>query len=162
MKHSMISFISKTMHFQHTGRLHSRSDTSRQKFINPDGQEFVIFRRTVLDPAPGQPKKPAALFRVCFRVPKISPFRDRLIIALKSPVFVALPGFRSKLWMVDEKNDCYQGVYEWDTLQDAQNYVHSYSMEFMGQVAVPGGLSYEIIPGGTIIQEGAVLKIAKG
>ncbi len=101
------------------------------------------------------------MFRVRFQVPRISPWRDRLIISLKSPVFVALPGFRSKLWMVDDKNHTYQGVYEWSTLQDARSYVHSYSMEFMAEVAVPGKISYEIIPGGVIIQKDRTLCIQR-
>ncbi len=159
MNNKIFEYISKTLGYQAAGRQHAPKDQIGKVFTNPDGQEFVIFKQTVLDPTPGEPQKPEAMFRVQFRVPKISPWRDRLIISLKSPVFVALPGFRSKLWMVDEKNRTYQGVYEWSTLQDAENYVHSYSMEFMTEVAVPGGLCYEIIPGGSIEQKGATLHI---
>lgn len=156
-----MKFICKTMVYQSQGRLHNPKEMNGKYFINSDGREFEIFRQTVLDPIKGCEKEPGAVFRVQFKVAKIRPGRDRLIIAMKSPVFVALPGFRSKLWMVDTLNNTYQGVYEWETLQDAEAYVDSYSMEFMNEVAVPGGLSYEIVPGGKIIQSGQKVWIRK-
>ncbi len=159
MNNQMFAFIFKTVEAQIAGRLHSPKDRIGKVFINPSGEEFIIFKQTILDPAPGLETEPEAMFRVQFRVPQIKPWRDRLIIGLKSPIFVALPGFRSKLWMVDEKNNTYQGVYEWATLRDAQAYVQSASMDFMTEVAVPGGISYEIIPGGKIVQKGAALRI---
>jgi hypothetical protein len=162
MNNQMFSFISTTLGYQFAGRLHTPKDQIGKTFANANGQEFVIFKQTLLDPGDGIKASPKAMFRVQFRVPQIRAWRDRLIISLKSPVFVALPGFRSKLWMVDEKTATYQGVYEWDTVQDAEAYAHSYSMEFMGKVAIPGGLAYEIIPGGKLVQKGSRLSIQSG
>ncbi len=159
MNGKIFEYIFKTLGYQAAGRLHTPKDQIGKVFTNPDGQEFVIFKQTILDPTRAEPQIPEAMFRVQFRVPKITPWRDRLVISLKSPVFVALPGFRSKLWMADEKSNTYQGVYEWSTLRDAEDYVHSYSMEFMTEVAVPGGICYEIIPGGTIERKGSTLRI---
>ncbi len=161
MNNKMFNYIFRTLGYQVTGRLHSPKNQIGKIFANPNGEEFVVFKQSVLDPMPGEVEKPEAMFRVQFQVPKISPWRDRLIISLKSPIFVALPGFRSKLWMVNEKNNTYQGVYEWSTLRDAENYVNSYSMEFMTEVAVPGRISYEIIPGAVIGQEGRTLCIQR-
>ncbi len=159
MNNKMFEYIFTTVGYQVTGRLHTPKNLIGKIFTNQNGEEFIIFKQTILDPMPGEVEKPEALFRVQFRVPRISPWRDRLIISLKSPVFVALPGFRSKLWMVNEKDNTYQGVYEWSTLRDAENYVSSYSMKFMTEVAVPGGISYEILPGAVIRQEGYTLCI---
>jgi hypothetical protein len=156
-----MQFIGKTMVYQSQKRLHNPKEMNGKSFINSDGHEFVIFRQTILDPVEESEREPEAVFRVQFKVAKIRPGRDRMIIAMKSPVFVALPGFRSKLWMVDTLNNTYQGVYEWATLKDAEDYVHSYSMEFMNEVAIPGGLSYEIIPGGKIMQNGQKVWILK-
>jgi hypothetical protein len=161
MNSQMFEYIFRNMKYQTAGRLHTPKDQIGNIFTNPDGEEFVVFKQTVLEPAGGGSTRPEAMFRVQFRVSKIRAWRDRLIINLKSPIFVALPGFRSKLWMVDEKNNTYQGVYEWDTLQDAEDYVHSASMDFMAEVAVPGGLSYEVIPGGKLVQKGGGLGLEK-
>ncbi len=148
----MFTFIFKTLSYKITGRLHSPKDHIGKVFTNASGEEFIIFKQTILDPISGQNTRPEAIFRVQFQVRRIIPWRDRFIISIKSPLFVAPPGFRSKLWMVDVKNNTYQGVYEWDTLADAQAYAHSASMDFMTRVAVHGGISYEITPGGTIRQ----------
>ncbi len=161
MNNKVFEYIFQTLEYQLAGRLHSPKDQIGKRFTNLDGEEFTIFKQTILDPVHGEAIRPEAMFRVQFRVPKISPWRDRLIITLKSPIFVALPGFRSKLWMMNEKHNTYQGVYEWSTLRDAEAYVHSYSMEFMTEVAVPGGISYEIIPGGKIVQKGTALCIGR-
>jgi hypothetical protein len=161
MNTKMFEFIFKTLDYQMAGRLHSPKDRLGKVFTNPDGEEFIIFKQTILDPATGIAKEPEAIFRVQFRVPKIMPWRDRFVISLKSPIFVALPGFRSKLWMVDEKNATYQGIYEWSTLRDAQDYVYSASMEFMTSVAVPGGISYEIIPAARVAQKDSTLWIER-
>jgi hypothetical protein len=143
------------------GRLHSPKDKIGKTFVNADGGEFVIFKQTTLDPVSGQNARPEAVFRVQFQVRKIISWRDRFIISIKSPMFVAQPGFRSKLWMVDKKNKTYQGVYEWDTLADARAYGHSYSMKFMTQMAVPGGISHEIVPGGKIDEFNSNFRIMK-
>jgi hypothetical protein len=160
MNHDMIQFVATTHRYRASGRLHSPRGMIGQVFRNADGREYVIFRQTILDPPPGQVQRPEAMFRVQFQVSRIVPWRDRLVIALKSPIFVGLPGFRSKLWMVDEKHCTYQGVYEWDRLEDAEAYVHSASMDFMTGVAVPGGISYEILPGAAISQSGTPWSIA--
>jgi hypothetical protein len=161
MNSEMFTFIFKTLSYKMAGRLHSPKDQIGKIFTNASGQEFVVFKQTVLDPMPDDNLKPEAIFRVQFQVRRIIPWRDRFIISIKSPLFVAPPGFRSKLWMVDKNNNTYQGVYEWNTVADAQAYGHSASMDFMTQVAIPGGISYEVIPGGKIRQLGSRLDIIK-
>lgn len=150
MMNEAFKFIFKTIGYKLSGRMHAPTDKIGKNFINSNGQKFVIFKQTVLDPLLVENKEPQAMFRVQFKVAKLVPWRDRLIISLKSPIFVALPGFRSKIWMVDKKNSTYQGVYEWDSLENAKDYVHSASMDFMKEIAVSGGLSYEIIPNGKL------------
>ncbi len=158
MNKEFLGLCLKTLRYQLSGRLHLPKDQVGQVFVNADGQEFVIFRQTVLDPVSARTTPPAAIFRVRFRVPKIR-WSDRFLTLLKSPLFVGLPGFRSKLWMVDAKNCTYQGVYEWDTLPDAENYAHSTSMGFMAFLAVPGEISYEIIAGGTLVERNSRVSV---
>ncbi len=141
----------KTLRCQLSGRLHMPKDQVGRVFVDADRQEFVIFRQTVLDPTASRTNSPAAIFRVRFRVPKIR-WSDRFLTLLKTPLFAGLAGFRSKLWMVDTSSCTYQGVYEWDRIEDAENYAHSASMDFMTFLAVPGGISYEVIPGGKLVE----------
>jgi hypothetical protein len=155
---TFIKETGRTMGLKHAGRLHEPKARRGQTFTNPDGQQFVIFKETVLDPLSGQRKAPEAIFRVRFRVKRFS-FWQQALIAFKSPLFVTLPGFRSKLWMKNEATCDYQGVYEWDNLENARAYVESESMKIMQWLAVPGGIQWEIYTGGKIQNAGGGLAI---
>jgi hypothetical protein len=159
MQNEMIEYVSRTHGYRSQRRLHNRKDRVGKVFTNPDGSEYVVFKETVLDRVKTDTRTAEAVFRVQFRVPRIRAWRDRLVIAVKSPIFVGAPGFRSKLWMVDARNNTYQGVYEWDTLADAKAYAHSASMGFMSEVAVPGGIEYEIVAGGRVVEARGTLSI---
>ena len=128
------------------GLLHFPRDRIGQVLTMEDGREFAIFRQVVVDTSPDRPEEPGAIFRVRFRVAHMSPRQNRLFSLLPIPFFVGLPRFRSKLWMLNESTSDFQGIYEWGTAQDAENYAASFAMKFMAKRSVPGSLSYEIIP----------------
>ena len=48
--------------------------------------------------------------------------------------------------MLNEASGDFQGVYEWDTVEDAKNYASSFAMKFMTIRSVPGSVSHEIVP----------------
>ena len=48
-----------------------------------------------------------------------------------APAFKALNGLISKVWLSDEENNVYGGVYTWDSHQSMQDYLNS---EFYDQV----------------------------
>jgi hypothetical protein len=159
MDTTFIKETGRTLAFKHAGRMHEPKTRVGLTFTNPDGQPFVVFKETVLDALPGQTKSPEAVFRVRFHVKHFS-FWQQMLIAFKSPLFVTLPGFRSKLWMKNEATCDYQGVYEWDSLDDAQAYVDSESMKIMRWLAIPDGIQWEIYAGGKIKNVGGRLAIA--
>ena len=59
---------------------------------------------------------------------------------------LGLPGFRSKLWLLDETTGDFGGIYEWDTVEDAANYEVSYAMRFSKWRSVPGSFSTDVFP----------------
>ncbi|MFZ5642912.1 MAG: YdhR family protein [Bacillota bacterium] len=126
------------------GRLHFPKGRVGHALTMEDGRKFVIFREVVVDPGNNQPENPEAVFRVRFHVANMSPEKNKLFSLIPIPLFVGLPGFRSKLWMIDEKTGDFQGIYEWDSGQDAQNYANSIAMRFMTGRSVPGSVSYKI------------------
>ena len=111
-----------------------------------DGQHFVIFRQVVVKPRGSQKVEPGAAFCVQSHVARMSPTQNKLFSLLPIPLFIGLPGFRSKLWLLNEANGNFMGMYEWDTLQDAENYAHSFALKFMTKRSVPGTVSYRITP----------------
>ena len=139
------SFL-KTHWYLLTGRLHFPRERIGETFTLGDERVFTIFRQVIVDPPKGQQAKPKALFRVCFRVANMTPEQNKCFSILPIPFFIGLPGFRSKLWMLDSTTGESQGVYQWDTVGDAQNYAKSFAMKFMTRRAVLGSISHEVFP----------------
>ena len=94
-----------------------------------------------MDPSQDQPQNAGATFRVRFQVAHMSAKQNKLFSLLPIPFFIGLPGFRSKLWTLNEASGVSQGIYQWDTVQDATNYAHSFAMKFMAMRPVPGSIS---------------------
>jgi len=141
----IMSFL-RTHWYLFTGRLRFPRERIGEKFTLGDAQVFAIFRQVIVDPPKGQSATPGALFRVRFRVANMTPEQNQRFSILPIPFFIGLPGFRSKLWMSDLVTGESQGVYQWDTVADAQNYANSFAMKFMTRRAVTGSISHEIRP----------------
>ena len=136
----------KTLGYLLRRRIHFPRDCIGEVLTMENGQGFVIFRQSIVNPSPGQLEKPGAIFRVRFHVANMSPKQNKLFSLLPIPFFTGLPGFKSKLWTLNESNGDSQGIYEWETVQDAENYADSFAMKFMKIRSVSGSVSYEIIP----------------
>ena len=126
------------------GRLHFPEDRIGEVIEAENGQKYTIFRQMYKDVGPGE-EKPQAIFKVCFHVTNMSPERNKVFSLFTIPFFAGLPGFRSKLWLVDEESGGNMGIYEWQTAEDAQNYSQSFAMRFMSRRSIPGSAKYEII-----------------
>jgi hypothetical protein len=128
-----------------TGRLHfPRQRVGEELWL--DGEKWVIFRQAVVDPGKGQPQKPGAIFRPRFHVAGMSIRQNILFSLIPIPFYVGLPGFRSKLWMVNPETGDFSGYYEWNTVEDAENYSHSFAASFMTRRSVPGSVTFRVIP----------------
>lgn len=106
-------------------------------------ESYVVFRKMILDPLPGQ-LEPGAIFRVRFRFSRLSPEANKRLSLLPAPFIAAQPGFRSKSWMLGKETGMFQGVYEWQTVADAEMYWTSFPMRLMKRRAVPDTLWHEI------------------
>ncbi len=93
-----------------------------------------------------QNKQPGAVLQVKFRVFHPT-FRQRVLIPrLGIPFFSGAPGFIAKVFYVNQQGDQFCGLYQWETEQDAQNYIQSYPGAFMKFNALPGSLQFQIHP----------------
>jgi hypothetical protein len=57
-----------------------------------DGEEFTIFRQVIVDPIPKQPAKAQAVFRVRFKVAKMSTQQNKRFSLILMPFITGLPG----------------------------------------------------------------------
>ena len=127
------------------GRVHFQKDAIGEIYPGEE-DDFVVFRKMVLDPAAGQPEEPGAIFTVRFYFARFSPKVNKRLSALPAPFIAAQPGFRSKIWMLGRSTHMFQGVYEWDEVTDAEAYWSSFPMRMMKRRAVPSSMVHDIEP----------------
>jgi hypothetical protein len=107
-----------------------------------------IVKQIVID-APRSGQEPGAVFMVRFRLAGMSPRANMIFLNLPIPFIAGLPGFRTKLWLYDDATGCFQGLYEWETAEDAKAYAGSFAAGFMKRRSVPGSAEYAIFDRGS-------------
>ena len=125
------------------GRVHFAKDAIGEVYQGSD-EEFVVFRKMTLDPGDQRPAEPGAMFTIRFQFARFSAATNKKLSLLPAPFIAAQPGFRSKAWMLGRKSGDFQGVYEFDTLADAEAYRTSFPLRIMKRRAAPGSVSHEI------------------
>ena len=107
-------------------------------------EEFIVFRKVVVDPESNQKHKPGAIFKVYFRFAKFSFKVNKILSLIPIPFIIAQPGFRSKTWLNGLETNTFQGLYEWDSVEDAERYWNSFPLKLMKSRAIPDTLETEI------------------
>lgn len=113
--------------------------------VMKDGEEYKVFRHITIKSRNDEVKEPS-VFIVQFKLKKMSVAINRLFSLLPIPMFVGLPGFKAKFWMCNEKTGVNQGIYQWDSVKDAEAYSKSFAVRFMTKRSVEGSVKYKIIP----------------
>jgi hypothetical protein len=107
-------------------------------------EDYEVFRKLVLAPSKDQPEKPGAIFVIGFRFTRFGGKTNRLLSLIPIPFIIAQPGFRSKTWLMGRKTGAFRGLYEWDSIKDAEKYWVSFPMKLMKRRAIPETLAHEI------------------
>lgn len=125
------------------GRLRLRHQFVGRAVVMEGGQSFHVFRH--LSRSTSSSGTPAILV-VRFRFKKFSQGFNRLLSLVPVPLIGGFPGFRDKVWMVDEETGDWQGVYEWESADAVEQYCESFVLAVMTRRAVPETLSYKANP----------------
>jgi hypothetical protein len=126
-----------------SGRAHFCSDLEHIS-VQDRGECFSAFRKMVVEPTATQPLQPGAALRVRFSFKNLSAAANRRLSLLPIPLIVAQPGFRSKTWLLGEESDDFIGLYEFDTVRDAEAYWRSLPLRMMQRRAAPDSLTREV------------------
>ena len=122
-----------------------------------DGRTYVPFRHTRRSEARWSHDHPPAVIQPRFHLEVLPPRWRRLhalfrvICIVTTPFFVGLPGFRSKLWMVDPETGDFAGLYEWDDAATARAYADGLS-RVLRVLSAPASVSYELVAGSTVAE----------
>lgn len=119
-----------------------RRDKDKQ-VIMEDGMKFRVFRHVKIR-AP-QLGKPKAVFIVRFRPTNMTVGQNIRFSLIPMMIFMGFRGFREKYWCVNDETGLCQGVYAWQTVEDAENYSKSIAMRFMAKRSDPESVGFKII-----------------
>ena len=111
-----------------------------------DGTSAQVYRETVIER--GVTKDPCVLV-VGFRLRAVrgrghTAFRWESL--LNTPLFAGFPGLVSKLWLADDEQGRYRGLYEWDGPRRAEAYARAL-WRVLALVSAPGSIHYIVLPG---------------
>jgi hypothetical protein len=87
-----------------------------------------------------------AVFIVRFKFAKLSQKANRITSLIPIPLIVGFPGFRDKIWMVNEETGYWQGVYQWESEKAVEDYQKSFVLSIMNKRSIQESLSYTILP----------------
>jgi hypothetical protein len=111
-----------------------------------DGTSFRVYRETICM----APNRDPCVLVVRFRLRLMG--HSALLHALfraeslaNTPLFTGFAGFRTKLWMTEERTGEYRGLYDWDGPEQARAYATSL-VELLRLVCVPGSIAFHIEP----------------
>ena len=111
-----------------------------------DGTSARVYRETVIER--GVTEDPCVLV-VAFRLRAVrgrghAAFRWESLF--NTPLFAGFPGLVSKLWLADDEQGRYRGLYEWDGPRRAVSYARAL-WRVLALVSAPGSIHYIVLPG---------------
>ena len=137
-------FTSIGMLARHQVRLPHGNLGRQIQFAN--GSSAQVYRETVI---PRRTPKEPCFLAVSFRLRHLRGRGHRLFrmeSILNTPLFVGFPGFISKLWLANDRDGLYRGLYEWDGADAAASYARSL-WRVLELVSEPGSIDYRVVPG---------------
>jgi hypothetical protein len=108
-----------------------------------DGEQFTVFRHMSLERVKSDSP---AIFIVRFTFKNLTEKANRRASLIPVPLIGGFPGFMDKVWMSNEKTGYWQGLYQWESIEDLEEYKKSFVLGVMNKRAISESLSYEIIP----------------
>ena len=124
------------------GRLRFQRGFVGREVAMDDGRRFRVFRQ--LSRRRGNDSAPAVLV-VRFRFRRFSQRVNRMLSLIPVPLIGGFPGFRQKLWMVDEGTGAWQGVYQWESAAAVELYRRSFVLGMMNRRAEPESITTTVV-----------------
>lgn len=108
-----------------------------------DGRSFEVFRDLKVNTGRDQGIA-MSVFKVRFMFKGMPVWANKRLSMMPAPFLIAFPGFREKIWTINEETGEFQGIYQWDSLESAERYPESFIFKAMTKRAVSGSVSIEI------------------
>lgn len=128
-------------------RLHQPATEYGRVIGFSDGTRARVYRETTVDAVTEDPVTLIVGFRIRWiGGNRIAHWLFRAESVCNTVLFAGFDGFRSKLWMADDANHLYRGVYDWDGEGRAHAYVRALWWPLM-VISERDSIAFEVIPG---------------
>jgi hypothetical protein len=117
-----------------------------------DGEKHTVFREVRVASTRSVPAGSLTVLRVRFRFARFSNAVNKRLSLIPIPVIIGMPGFRQKTWTFCEESGYSQGIYQFESADQAERYRVSPVMRILEKRSVPESTSHELITG-TMMEE---------
>ncbi|UCH81264.1 MAG: hypothetical protein JSW20_01300 [Nitrospiraceae bacterium] len=138
-------FADTFLHNVFSGRVDFPKEHLGENLVMEDGQEFIVFRRLKINNQ-NSGNDSAAVSKVRFKFKSFNSGTNKNLSMIPAPFLIGMKEFHEKYWTFNENSGYFQGIYQWESNESAENYPDSFIYKLMTKRADPGTLSYEIIP----------------
>ncbi|MEQ9298340.1 MAG: hypothetical protein RIF33_07250 [Cyclobacteriaceae bacterium] len=108
-----------------------------------DDNKYKIFRHVTIKNA--QHDTTSAVFVVSFKFAQLSHKANKIASIIPMLLITGFPGFERKIYAVNPENGYWQGMYQWRSLKDLEDYKKSFVFRMMNRRVVAGSIqSFEI------------------
>jgi len=126
-----------------TGRIRFSKNHVGKVLAAGDGERFTIFRHMTRGTGPAPT---TALFWVRFTFARFSHRTNRWLSLIPVLLIAGFPGFRDKIWLVNEKTGAWLGLYQWESAAAVDAYKQSFVLGVMNRRARPDSVTYRVLP----------------
>ena len=127
-----------------SGRVHCPDEYIGSVFTMEDGQKFTALRRVQVE-GENINSDACAVFIVRFKFENLEFETNKNLSIIPAPFLVNMEGFLEKIWTFNDDTGFFQGIYQWESKEIAENYPQSFVFNLMTKRAAAGTVSYKII-----------------
>ena len=123
-----------------TGRLKYSKEYVGATLKMENGEGYRIFRHIRLVPQSQNEK--GSVFIVNFKFARLSQKANRFVSQIPMLLITGFPGFRVKMYAVNQENGYWLGLYQWESKQALDAYKQSLVLRMMNSRAIDGSVTY--------------------
>lgn len=83
----------------------------------------------------------STVFIVSFKFSKLSYKANKLTSIIPMLLITGFPGFVKKIYAVNHKNGYWQGMYQWESTENLEEYIKSFVFKVMNKRAIPESIN---------------------
>ena len=122
------------------GRLKYSKEYVGKTLTMENGEKYYIFRH--IRSVPQSHDEQGSVFIVNFKFARLSQNTNRFVSKFPMLLITGFPGFRVKMYAVNQENGYWVGIYQWESKHALDAYKQSFVLRMMNSRAIDGSVTY--------------------